>query len=85
MSSSLSLSEGLSVQDKVMDVVRSVPQGAHYHADAINLLLQLGIKEGAKCKWFSEFELRKKSFTDTPSRFSNNGVTAAGNNMPSFN
>ncbi len=31
-------SVGLSIQDEVMDVVRSEPQGAHYHAGIIYLL-----------------------------------------------
>ncbi len=38
LSSSLSLSVGLSIQDKAMDVARSAPQGSHYHADVIYLL-----------------------------------------------
>ncbi len=38
LSSSLSLSEGFSIQDEAMDVARSAPQGAHYHADVIYLL-----------------------------------------------
>ncbi len=38
-SSSLSLSEGFSIQDEAVDVARSAPQGAHYyHADVIYLL-----------------------------------------------
>ncbi len=32
-SSSLSLPVGLSIQDEAMDVARSTPQGAPYHAD----------------------------------------------------
>ncbi len=38
VSSSLSLSVGFFIQDKPMDVARSVPQGAHYNADVIYLL-----------------------------------------------
>ncbi len=38
LSSSLSLSVGFSIQDEAMDVARSAPQGAHYHADVIYLL-----------------------------------------------
>ncbi len=37
LSSSLSMSVGFSIQDEAVDVARSVPQGAHYHADAIYL------------------------------------------------
>ncbi len=37
-SSSLFLSVGFSIQDEAVDVARSAPQGAHYHADAIYLL-----------------------------------------------
>ncbi len=37
LSSSLSLSVGLSTQDEVMDVTRFALQGAHYHADVIYL------------------------------------------------
>ncbi len=35
---SLSLSVGFSIQDEAMDVARSAPQGANYHADVIYLL-----------------------------------------------
>ncbi len=38
LSSSLSLSVGFSIQDEAVDVVRSVPQGAHYHAGVIYFL-----------------------------------------------
>ncbi len=38
LSSSLSLPVGFSIQDEAMDVARSAPQGAHYHADVIYLL-----------------------------------------------
>ncbi len=31
-----------------MDVARSAPQGAHYHADVFYLLPQLGMKKGSK-------------------------------------
>ncbi len=41
LSSSLSLSVGFSIQDEPMDVARSAPQGAHYHADVIYLLPSL--------------------------------------------
>ncbi len=37
-----------------MDVARSAPQGAHYHADAIYLLPKMGIKKGASAFWYSE-------------------------------
>ncbi len=37
LSSSLSLSVGFSIYDEAMDVARSAPQGAHYHADVILL------------------------------------------------
>ncbi len=30
--------EQKAIQDEAMDVARSAPQGAHYHADAIYLL-----------------------------------------------
>ncbi len=32
------------MQDEAMDVARSAPQGAHYHADVFYLLPYLGIK-----------------------------------------
>ncbi len=32
------LSVGFSTQEEAMDVARSAPQGAHYHADVIYLL-----------------------------------------------
>ncbi len=38
-SSSLSLSVGFSIQDESVDVARSAPQGAHYHADVPLLFL----------------------------------------------
>ncbi len=38
LSRSLSLSVGFSIQNEAVDVARSAPQGAHYHADVINLL-----------------------------------------------
>ncbi len=38
LSSSLYLSVGFSIQDEAMDIARSAPQGAHYHADVIYLL-----------------------------------------------
>ncbi len=38
LNSSLSLSVGFSIQDEAVDVVRSAPPGAHYHADIIYLL-----------------------------------------------
>ncbi len=40
--SSLSLSVGFSIQDEAMDVARSAPQGAHYHADVMALQSPLG-------------------------------------------
>ncbi len=51
LSSSLSLSVGFSIQDEVVDVARSAPQGAHYHADVIYLLPKMGIKKGASALW----------------------------------
>ncbi len=39
LSSSLSLSVGFSIQDETIDVSRFAPQGAHYHAGVIYLLL----------------------------------------------
>ncbi len=36
---SLSLSVGFSIQAEAMNVARYAPQGAHYHADVIYLLL----------------------------------------------
>ncbi len=48
-----------------MDVARSAPQGAHYHADIIYLLL--GNKEGSKCLMV----LRVKP---TPTRFPINSL-----------
>ncbi len=38
LSSSLSFSVGFFIQDEAMDVARSAPLGAHYHADVIYLL-----------------------------------------------
>ncbi len=38
LSSGLSFLVGLSIQDEAVDVARSAPQGAHYHADVIYLL-----------------------------------------------
>ncbi len=38
LSSSLSLTVGIAIQDKAIDVARSAPQGAHCHADVIYLL-----------------------------------------------
>ncbi len=38
LGSSLSLSVGFYIQDEAMDVARSAPQGAYYHAEAIYLL-----------------------------------------------
>ncbi len=38
VSRSLPLLVGSSIPDEAMDVVRSAPQGAHYHADVIDLL-----------------------------------------------
>ncbi len=42
-----------------MDVARSAPQGAHYHADDIYLFPQLGIKKGARTLWYSELSLHQ--------------------------
>ncbi len=39
LSSSLSLSVGVSIRDEAMDVAQSAPRGAHYHADVIYFLL----------------------------------------------
>ncbi len=38
LSSSLSLPVGFSIQDEAMDVARSAPQRAHFHAGVIYLL-----------------------------------------------
>ncbi len=38
LSSSPSMSVGFSIRDEAMDVARSAPQGAHYHADVVILL-----------------------------------------------
>ncbi len=38
LNSNLFLSVGFSIQDETMDVARYATQGAHYHADVINLL-----------------------------------------------
>ncbi len=59
LSSSLSLSVGFSIQDEAMDVARSAPQGAHYHAGVIYLLPLLGIKKGATALWNSEINLHQ--------------------------
>ncbi len=40
-----------------MDVARSAPQVAHYHADVIYLLPLLGIKKGASALWYYELSL----------------------------
>ncbi len=40
LSSSSFRSLGVSTQDEAMDVARSAPQEAHYHADVIFLLLK---------------------------------------------
>ncbi len=42
LSSSQSVSIGFSIQDEPMDVARSAPQRAHYHADVMHLLSQQG-------------------------------------------
>ncbi len=42
-----------------MDVARSAPQGAHYHADVIYLLPYLGIKMGARALWYHELSLHQ--------------------------
>ncbi len=59
LSSSLSLPVGFSIQDEATDVARSTPQGAHFHAVVIFLLLQLGIKKGARALWYSELSLHQ--------------------------
>ncbi len=45
---------GFAIQDEAVDVARSAPQVAHYHADVINLLPYLGIKTVASALWYSE-------------------------------
>ncbi len=40
LSSSLSLSVEFSIKDEAMDAAWSAPQGFHYHADVIHLLLE---------------------------------------------
>ncbi len=47
------------MQNEPMDVTRSAPQGAHYHADVIYLLYYLGIKKGARALWYSELSLHQ--------------------------
>ncbi len=42
-----------------MDVARSAPQGAHYHADVIYLLPKMGIKKGASALWYSELSIHQ--------------------------
>ncbi len=42
-----------------MDVARSAPQRAHYHADVNYLLPLLGIKKGASVLWYSELSLHQ--------------------------
>ncbi len=42
-----------------MDVARSAAQGAHNHAGVIFLFLYLGIKKGARGKWYSELGLHQ--------------------------
>ncbi len=42
LSSSLSLSVGLSIQDEAMDVTWSTPQGAPYHADVKSWMVRAG-------------------------------------------
>ncbi len=59
LSSSPSLSVGLSIQNDAMYVARSAPQGAQYHADVIYLFPQLRIKKGARALWYSYLCLRQ--------------------------
>ncbi len=59
MSSSLSLLVGFSIQDEAVDVARSAPQGAHYHADVIYLLAKMGIKKGASALWYSQLSIHQ--------------------------
>ncbi len=42
-----------------MDVARSAPQGAHYHADVIYLLPYLGINKGTRVLWYPELSLHQ--------------------------
>ncbi len=42
-----------------MDVARSAPQGAHYHADVIYLLPKMGIKKGASAYWYDELSIHQ--------------------------
>ncbi len=42
-----------------MDVARSAPQGAHYHAYVIYLLPSLGIKKGARGFFYAELDLHQ--------------------------
>ncbi len=56
-----------------MDVVRSAPQGAHYHADVIYLLPYLGIKKGASA-------LLVLRFKPTPTRFPTNSLNTPMDN-----
>ncbi len=59
-----------------MDVARSAPQGAHYHADVIYLLSKLGKKEGSR----SLMVLRVKP---TPTRFPTNSIYTPMDSTPS--
>ncbi len=42
-----------------MDVARSAPQGAHYHADVIYLLYKMRIKKGASAYWYNELRIHQ--------------------------
>ncbi len=46
------MSVGFSIQDEAMDVALSASRGAHYHADGIYLLPQLGWNKGTWCIWY---------------------------------
>ncbi len=42
-----------------MDVARSAPQGAHYHAGVNNFLPYLGKKKESSALWYSELSLHQ--------------------------
>ncbi len=46
LGSNLSLMEGFSIQDDVIDVAQSAPQGAHYHAMLFICSLNWELKRG---------------------------------------
>ncbi len=59
LSSSLSLSVGLSVQDEAMDVARCAPTGGSLPCGRYLLPPLTGNKEGSKGFWYSELSLHQ--------------------------